>query len=59
MNKEMEERWKVMDTSILVKGSDSVDWSKLMVTDMKGNRRLFISKPVTKTDYEVKWRNAE
>ena len=58
-DKEMEERREVMNTSFWVKGSDSVDWSKLMVTDMKGNRRLFISKPVTKTDYEVKWRNAE
>ena len=32
VSKEMEKRRKVMDTNFRVKGSDSVDWSKMRVT---------------------------
>ena len=36
-----------------------VDWAKMRVTNMKGNRRLYMPGPITRNDYEIRWRNAE
>ena len=55
----VDERKVVYDTSHYVKGSDHVEWNRLRVTSLKGNRRYIIPDPIKKGSFEAKWRNVE
>ena len=49
---------EVKKTSYWWKGSFNVDFSKIRVTSMKGNRRYIMPYPINKRDFEVIWEAA-
>ena len=54
-----DEEQEILDSSYWVKGLETVDFSKMRVTNLKGNRRFIIPGPVKNGCFELKWRNVE